>query len=73
MTISVLFSVTRFGEISSIWQYAASLWAISKGLNQYLAKCYTIFCDFLLLGEFSLLENGPILKNNLAIWSHWFC
>ena len=26
-------SVTRFGEILPIWQYSASLWAISKSLN----------------------------------------
>ena len=26
-------SVTRFGEILSIWQYSASIWAISKSLN----------------------------------------
>ena len=36
----LLASVTRFGEI---WQYFESLWAISKGLNYYLAKIFAIF------------------------------
>ena len=30
--------MTRFAEISPIWQYCASFWAISESLNLYLAK-----------------------------------
>ena len=43
LRLCMLASVTRFGEISPNWQYTASLWAIFKSLNQYLAKFYTIF------------------------------
>ena len=36
-------SMTRFGEISPIWQYSTSLWEISKSLNWYLAELHVIF------------------------------
>ena len=42
-TLQTTTSVTRFGEISPIWQYSASLCIISKSLHQYLAKFYTVF------------------------------
>ena len=57
----VKISVTKFGEISPLWQNSASLWAIFKPT---LANCYAI-------GQVSVVINGPILKNNLTIWSHW--
>ena len=43
----VIASVTRFGEISPIWQYSESLLAISKSLNKYYAKFDIIFDKFL--------------------------
>ena len=59
--------VTRFGKISPIWQYSASLWAISKSLANFIP--YIV--NFYAFGRIFIGINGPILKNNLAIWSHW--
>ena len=54
-------SVTRFGEISPLWQNLLSL-------CQYF-EC--IFSNCLKFVNFECHVNGPILENNLAFWSHW--
>ena len=51
-------SVTRFGEISPLWQKFTGLWQ----------KCSFLFGKMLSL-LFSV-PNGQILKNNQTIWSH---
>ena len=61
----------HFGKISPFWQNLQSL-GIFWGSIWYLAKFlayFGIFC--ILLGKFSLMSLGQMLKNNLAIWSHW--
>ena len=64
-------SVTRFGEISPLWQkfrcFGKSLtvyFLFGKMLSQLWQTCYIIFQIF-------TVANGQVLKNNLTIWSHW--
>ena len=62
---------TRFVEISPILQYSVSLWAISKSLNQYLAKFYIVFGKCYAFGRISIVINAPPILKKIAIWSHW--
>ena len=63
-SVSVEISVTRFGKISPLW---------------HNLRVYLVFGNFLILmlqinftiGHVFIVVNGPILKNNLAILSHW--
>ena len=58
----VKISVTKFGEISPLWQNSASLWAIFKGLNsigQFLNLFWQITFAF---GQVSIGINGSVLK-----------
>ena len=64
--------MTRFGQISttlakfySIWQYSYGLIYLLfvKALNPTVAKKA--------IRQILIAANGEILKNNLAIWSHW--
>ena len=66
----VLHSVTRFGEISSLWQKFEHL-AIFKGIfsnSPYYE--FVQICRYA-IGHFFIALKGLILKNNLAIRSHW--
>ena len=75
--------VTRFGEISPLWQKCKNLWWACKGLWQ---KCKNLWwarkglfialknyeptlAKFHAFGEIFIDVNGQILKNNLSIWS----
>ena len=69
-TTLVGFSVTRFGENLSICQYSESLWAISTSLTIW-QNFIPFLVNFYAFGWNPIVINGPILKNNLAIWSHW--
>ena len=62
--------MTRFGEISPLWQKFISVWQIfdiyylfSKLLSLLWQICYII-------GLIFIAANGQILKSNLTIWSH---
>ena len=66
-------SVTRLGIISPLWQNLKSCWAINsiillvcKALNLHWQIYYAI-------GQIYIVINGQILKNALAISSHWLC
>ena len=52
----VTFSVTRFGEISRLWQNFKSLWGIQEWPIEYLANFRNNFDIFMLLGKLSLLQ-----------------
>ena len=57
-------SVTRFGKISPIWQFFTVHFLIGKMLSLLWQ-----ICD--IIGLVFIVANGQILKNNLAIGSHW--
>ena len=62
-------SVTRFVEISPLRQQKLSLWqflefSLWQSFEPTLANFYAI-------GQFFIIVNSQILKNDLAIWSHW--
>ena len=59
-------SVTRFGEISPLWQKLTSLWQIFDSL--FLSWLWLI-CD--IIGPIFIIAKGQILKNNLTNWSNW--
>ena len=64
-------SVTRFGEISPLWQNFKSLWLFLRVyfvLGKILNPTGHIFR---ILGKFSLFLLAQYWRNNLAIWSHW--
>ena len=65
--------MTRFGDISQFWPNLKSLGQflrvyllLGKNLDQLWQILYAI-------GQVFIDVNGQILKNNLAIWSHWSC
>ena len=64
-------SVTRFGEISPLWQTFTSIWQNfdSFFLIWQNAESTLAICD--IFGLIFIVANGQILKNKLAIWSHW--
>ena len=54
---------TTLAKFKSLWQFLVFI--------LYFGKILNIFLEFLmLLGTFSLMQNGQISKNNVAIWSH---
>ena len=59
-------SVTRFGEISPLWQKLTSLWQIFDSL---FPSWLWLICD--IIGPIFIIAKGQILKNNLTNWSHW--
>ena len=68
----VVSSVTRFGDISPLWQIFESLWPIFAGSSQHLHNLLNLFGHiFMLLGKFWLLQMAKCWKLCLAIWSHW--
>ena len=63
--------MTRFGEISPLWlnfkslgQFIRVYLVFGKILILLYQKCFSIWHVFIVV-------HGPILENNLAIWSHW--
>ena len=56
-------SVTRFGEISPLWQNVIGIWQ----------KFKPILAIFKIdIGQMFTVVKGQILKNDRAIWSHWY-
>ena len=66
------------GEISPFWQNLQSLGQIFKVLGNFL-RVYLLFRKLLdrlwqiyyTIGQVFIVVNGQIMKNKLAIWSHW--
>ena len=64
-------SVTRFGEISPLWQKFSSAWPIFDGLSLICQNSKPTLANlFHYFGLIFIAANGPILKYNLTIWSH---
>ena len=71
-TLIATYSVTRFGEISSLCHNFTSLWANFWQFISYLAKMLSLLWQIrYIIGLIFIVANGQILKNNLTIWSHW--
>ena len=62
-------SVTRFGEVSTLWRNFQNLWPFFLGST--FAKFLTYLGTFLLLGKFWLLQMAKLWKISLALWSHY--
>ena len=60
--------VTRFGEISPLWQHKLSLWQFLE-VGKILKLVWQNFNAF---GQIFIVVNSQILKHNLAICSHWW-
>ena len=64
-------SVSRFSNFLLLWRYFKSLWQVledSFSSWQYFESTLAIFHA---IGQIFIVVNGHIVKNNLAIWSHW--
>ena len=64
------FSVTRFGEISSLWHKLKCLWQFYEGLIRFGKKCYRFWSILYIIGQFFMVVNGQIMKTVKALWSH---
>ena len=65
-------SVIRLGEISPLWQIFKSLGNCWHGFGiwQTFVRSLAIL---MVPGKFSIIQtNVQRLKNNIAIWSHWY-
>ena len=63
--------VTRFGEISPFGQNLQSLGKLFEvffAIWEILDQCGKILY---VIGQVLIDANGQMLKNNIAIWSHW--
>jgi len=55
-------SVTRFGEISSLWQSFKSLWLFFEGVFCIGQNSKTNWASFYDIGQICIVVNGPKLK-----------
>ena len=63
-------SVIRFDKLLPLWQNIQSLGQFFRGyvlLCKILDLLWQILCA---IGQIFFYQNGQMLKNNLAIWSH---
>ena len=63
-------SVTRFGEISSLWQNFTSFWQILTVYFLFGKILSLLWKIWYTVGLIFIVANAKILKNNLIIWSH---
>ena len=63
--------MTRFGEISQLWPKVNNLRQIFEGLCGFWQNVELTLVKFNVQEQSFIVTNGQILKNNLAIWSHW--
>ena len=69
--ISVLkISVTRFGEISPLWQHFKSLWRLFEGLFSLGQNFETSWEKIFVIEIIFMVVNGWKLTNNVAIRTH---
>ena len=66
----VIFSVTRFGVILPLWQHFINLYQMVQGLFNVWQIFEPTLANCVFGPAFNVVK-GQILKNNLAIWSHW--
>ena len=67
--------LTRFGEISRLWQIFKSLCQILKEPYQKMPQRHLCQLDanFFATGQIFFAEMAEKLKNNIVIWSHCQC
>ena len=63
--------MTRFGEISPLWQNFKSLWAIVWVAYFVFVKLLYQLWRFYANGQIVTAVNGQRLNSKIAIWSHW--
>ena len=68
---SIVASVTRFVEISLLWQNFKGPWALLDCLFS-IWQTFVPTMAFLCYWAYCRCYNGLRLNNNTAIWSHWF-
>ena len=71
LALSVVASVTRFAEISSLPKKIKNFCQIVEGLFILWQNLEPILANFNVLWQLFPFLNSQILKNNLSIWSHW--
>ena len=64
-------SVTRLSEILALRQNHQSLGQFVEGLFTISQNFKPTRAKFFAIGQDIVDENGQMLNNNLAIWSHW--
>ena len=62
--------MTRFGEISPLWQNFTSLWQILTIYFIFGKMLSLLWKTWNIIGLIFIVANGKILNNNLTIWSH---
>ena len=63
-------SVTRFGEISPLWQKNKVFGHFWYGLISIVQTFLPNMAIFYATRQILIVENGQVLINNLAIWSY---
>ena len=63
-------SVTRFGDISPIWQNFTSLWQSFNSLFLIWKMMGVLRQIWNIIWLIFIVANGQLLKNNLTIWLH---
>ena len=63
VSVKVKNSVTRFGEISPLWQYFQSLWAIFWMVYLVFGKLLYLLWHFYATGQIGIAVNGQRLNN----------
>ena len=61
--------VTRFGEISPLWQNFKSLWAIFLMVHLLFCKILVQLWHFYAIGQIVIVVNGQRLNSYIATWS----
>ena len=61
--------VTRFGEISPLWQNFKSLWAIFLMVHLLFCKVLVQLWHFYAIGQIVIVVNGQRLNSYIATWS----
>ena len=67
-----LTSVTRFGEMSPLWQNLQRFWQFCMSLFSLWHNFKHTMTNFRCRWANCHWHEGKKLKNNLAVWSHWF-
>ena len=72
LSFRVSISVTRFGEISPLWQKFKTFWLSLEGLFSIWQNFKPTLANISSKWQAFIVVNHQKLKNNLSIWSPWF-
>ena len=70
--LAISTSGTRFGKVLPHRQKIKTLWQFFEGLFCIWQKFESTLAILNAVEKIFIILNGPLLKNNLAIWSRWF-